>query len=681
MLMTIKKRHCQVLLFLVSVALLIPCSSFAQEGGFGDAANETQTPLAVDVEFQSEPLENVLFQLLFAPERFTIIGKPDFQISGAIRAFTMADAMRELEDIASVLVVESGDRYIVYSMGAETTLGDRSITYVYRARQTRAADLISIVDRKQTAGFPTSNALQATGHAPLGHHAVSTTDLNVSTDALGSGLTKPLGDFVRYQLVPNVNGVLLRGPVRDIRKAVDFLRVIDHPMPIVLVEVLIVQYSHENNFNWRYNLSDGTVLKANPKKFATGYNQPAAGDGNFGPTNWGIDASNVAFDATTGAMSGGISAIGSLTSQFKHNLTLLMEENLARVVTNPHIAVLNGQSGTITLDEKFNFTNTVVTNSSASVQAEAIDAVTALIVTPTVISPDQIHIAVNAELGVFGTVAQGSSLPGQRTNELGTSIVLAENETIIIGGLVKEEIIEARDKIPGAAKVPLVGHLFRGETTQRRYTETVIYITPHLSQPQGYEDQYMKQVFEHTQHLQQRGEEIRMDHRLDTYRSKRLYRHNEQVDRQEYKQYLKEGLPGHVRGCRCRGCLSEPYYEVDPGGEPTNREELPSPEDPSWNEFTGSQSPTAARVRIGDQQTRMMPRPNSPRSPVARASYDHLPATSWSTSQQPSAQTAPAQYGSNQLPSPSQTRELGEPTPKPEPNAVKRLWNFIRRAD
>lgn len=473
--------------------------------------------------------------------QFEIIGRDDILVAGDIRAFDELDAVTKFEDLAKVLIVRADRSFTVYSVDA----GDGPIEYIYRCRRSSARDLAGIIGKGDARGLPQANKLTGKGAGEFTQHALA------AAVAKGSGPAEPieslLGEGVAFDLVPTLNGILLKGPANSVRKAVAFLKTLDEPMDTVLIEVLIVQYFHDDQFKWRYNLQDGALLKADPPKFSSGFTQPTTikGPDTFGPQPWGIDLQNLSFDPATGAASLAYSGIGTLTSQFKQNLTLLVSEDLARVVTNPHIAVINGQTGQIVLNEKFNFVNSVVTsNGTVSQKADALSSLTAINVTPTVLGPDSVHLAVNTTLATFGDVTNfNSALPGQRINELGTSVVLQENMSLILGGLVKEEIVEGRDKIPGFAKIPLLGHLFRGRNDLRRYSETVVYVIPHITQAQGFEGDYYRQVIQHSDELKQRGEMVRANHRADKFLSDRLYYHNEQLDRVELHRLLKERHP------------------------------------------------------------------------------------------------------------------------------------------
>jgi len=603
-------RHVVLTTALLVVAWGISLSASAQEGaeevGLG-------MPLVVDIEFQDETLENALFQILFEPGRFKIIGRPDVPVTGAVRAITLDDAMQQLEDLAEVLVVRRGEKFTIYSADAEVQLramGRDAITYVYRCRKTRAGDLINVIENKPPPGFPTPASVNKSMPSSFDAHRLAT----ASSESQGRGLVDPLG-AVEYQVVPNLNGIVLKGALPDVREAVDFLRVVDHPIPIVLIEVLIVQYSHQDGFTWRYNLTDGTTAKGTPYNYSTGTNLPSSNTTNYGPKPFGIDFQNIAWDSLTGGTSFAYSGIGALHSSFKQNLTLLMNEDLARIVTNPHVAVTNGQTGVVLLDEKYNFNNTVSNNNQIQQKADSIDSMTALHVTPTVVGPDAIHLAVNTLLSSFGSVSdKTSNLPGQIINQVGTSVSLGENETLILGGLVKEATTESREKIPGAARIPLLGHFFRAKKTLRHFSETVVYITPHLAQPQGYEDAYRKQILEQNRRLQQLGEEMRTEHRMDKDTSNRLYRHNEKLDRRTYHQYLKDGIfPGRGHHRHAGGYY---YYEdgTSDAGDPTSNAADPFSDDPQAKGATRRDDPagTVARTR----------HPQRPPGYVAPAGYD-----------------------------------------------------------
>ena len=79
------------------------------------------------------------------------------------------------------------------------------------------------------------------------------------------------------------------------------------------------------------------------------------------------------------------------------------------------------------------------------------------------------------------TVGQeGFSYPSFSTRKTKTSIVVADNQGIVIGGIIQEKKDKNHQGIPGLSKIPLLGYLFRYTKDAVSKTELVIILTPHV---------------------------------------------------------------------------------------------------------------------------------------------------------------------------------------------------------
>lgn len=112
---------------------------------------------------------------------------------------------------------------------------------------------------------------------------------------------------------------------------------------------------------------------------------------------------------------------------------------------------------------------------------------------PVVLSPGRISLRVETEVSeptFEGSAAMigNSDIPGAtrlsiRRREATTSVELPSGGSIVIAGLVKDDIRQAVSGLPGLSKVPIFGTLFRSKDFVRNETEMVIIATPYLVQP------------------------------------------------------------------------------------------------------------------------------------------------------------------------------------------------------
>ncbi|NKB33405.1 MAG: type IV pilus secretin PilQ [Pseudomonadales bacterium] len=106
------------------------------------------------------------------------------------------------------------------------------------------------------------------------------------------------------------------------------------------------------------------------------------------------------------------------------------------------------------------------------------DAVLSLIVTPQ-ITPDG---RINMELEIQqDSVAAGSGpVPAINTNQVSTSALVSDGETIVLGGVFREENTTTETKTPLLGDVPYLGYLFKRTANETRRTELLIFITPKI---------------------------------------------------------------------------------------------------------------------------------------------------------------------------------------------------------
>lgn len=106
------------------------------------------------------------------------------------------------------------------------------------------------------------------------------------------------------------------------------------------------------------------------------------------------------------------------------------------------------------------------------------DAVLSLRVTPQ-ITPDG---RINMELEIQqDSVAAGSgAIPAINTNEVTTSALVNNGETIVLGGVFREENTTTESKTPVLGDIPYLGRMFKRTERASRRTELLIFITPKI---------------------------------------------------------------------------------------------------------------------------------------------------------------------------------------------------------
>ncbi|AYM68836.1 hypothetical protein AtA6_26200 [Agrobacterium tumefaciens] len=89
----------------------------------------------------------------------------------------------------------------------------------------------------------------------------------------------------------------------------------------------------------------------------------------------------------------------------------------------------------------------------------------------------------NVVTGNAGRTIPGSTYMSIRKRETSTTVELPSGGSIVIAGLVQDNIRQAMSGLPGISKVPIFGTLFRSKDFIRNETELVIIATPYLVRP------------------------------------------------------------------------------------------------------------------------------------------------------------------------------------------------------
>lgn len=109
---------------------------------------------------------------------------------------------------------------------------------------------------------------------------------------------------------------------------------------------------------------------------------------------------------------------------------------------------------------------------------EFVDAVLSLEVTPQITPDGRIIMELNIHQD---SVAPGESpIPAINTNSVNTSVLVDDGDTVVLGGIFREETTTRETKTPLLGDVPYLGRLFKRTSTESRRTELLIFITPRV---------------------------------------------------------------------------------------------------------------------------------------------------------------------------------------------------------
>ena len=309
-------------------------------------------------------------------------------------------------------------------------------------------------------------------------------------EALESRLSER-GTLIADQRTGTVLVADVASRVRDIESVLDEL---DIPVPGVEIEARIVLATRtlttRLGIQWGGGLLREHTGKKVPQSFRVGADAIGGATSSFStgaPAGGVLPGANSDGErpgygvnlpisgAPTGALGLAMGALGG-AAHLDIALTAAERKGEVRILSAPRIVAQNARPATI--KQGVTFPVQVVANNTVTVQFR--DAVLELTVTPYV-SPEGtilLDLMVSNDSLDFGQAVGG--IPSILTQRATTRIRVADGATSVLGGVFATQDSQARGRVPGLHRIPLLGHLFRSREENHRNEELLIFLTPRI---------------------------------------------------------------------------------------------------------------------------------------------------------------------------------------------------------
>ena len=212
--------------------------------------------------------------------------------------------------------------------------------------------------------------------------------------------------------------------------------------------------------------------------------------------------------------SGNILSLSGILTQpeFRAILHALNQSGFSNVLSAPKVTTLNNQQSQIEVVKEIIYPTEfeltpATTNDFGSIVTQPVvtpaawttrDIGIILNVTPSVGADKKtVNLSLKPEVSKFlewkdygiSKGANWSAIPIKQpiffSQNVDTNVVVNDGETVVLGGLIKEDTVVTEDKIPVLGDIPIVGRLFRSNTERSKKTNLIIFVTANLLSPTG----------------------------------------------------------------------------------------------------------------------------------------------------------------------------------------------------
>ena len=162
-------------------------------------------------------------------------------------------------------------------------------------------------------------------------------------------------------------------------------------------------------------------------------------------------------------------------------LTALEAEGRGEIVSTPRVITANQSEATIKQGVEIPFQQA---SSSGATTIQFKEAVLELVVTPQ-ITPDNniimdLRVSKDNVGEIISTGGFGGTVPSIDTRSVETQVLVADGQTVVLGGIYETERRETINKVPWLGDIPFVGNLFKSKQRLDNKAELLIFVTPRI---------------------------------------------------------------------------------------------------------------------------------------------------------------------------------------------------------
>ncbi|MBB5768613.1 type IV pilus assembly protein PilQ [Xanthomonas campestris] len=165
-------------------------------------------------------------------------------------------------------------------------------------------------------------------------------------------------------------------------------------------------------------------------------------------------------------------------------LSAMQEEGRGEVVSNPRIVTANQREGVIKQGREIGYvtiSGAGVAGGGSQANVQFKEVLLELKVTPTITNDNRVFLNMNVkkdEVARFITLPQYGTVPEINRREVNTAVLVADGETVVIGGVYEFTDRESVSKVPFLGDIPFLGNLFKKRGRSKEKAELLVFVTP-----------------------------------------------------------------------------------------------------------------------------------------------------------------------------------------------------------
>ena len=354
-------------------------------------------------------------------------------------------------------------RRLLEQLDTEAPKGGGKI-HVYYLQHANAEELVKVLTNlptKQAGTTKSRNTKAAAAKAPP-----LSTDLKITAD-------------------PETNSLIITAPKEEYIILEEVIQKLDIPRRMVYLEALIMEVSIDKEFQLGVEWGGLGSFQDETGTLGGGFT-----DNSFSLLQ-GIDSgvAGMANGATLGILKKGVEIGGVYFPDIGAVLNAFKTDSDINIIATPQVLTTDNKEATITVGQNVPYITSQNSSETGSTQDytnyEYKDVGTTLKITPQINQANLLRLEIGVEVTRLKSEA-GVATPTTFKRSADTTVVVHNEEIVVIGGMIGQDITSGDYKVPLLGDIPLLGWLFRTHQDRNNKTNMFIFIMPRIveSSPQ-----------------------------------------------------------------------------------------------------------------------------------------------------------------------------------------------------
>jgi general secretion pathway protein D len=359
-------------------------------------------------------------------------------------------------------------KQLITLLDRETPRGKGKIN-VYYCEHANAEDLAKVLQEipSQQAGTGVVSGAGAVAAGGVGGGAT-----------ISRGPTAVVMGKVQINADKATNSLIIMADKEDYEIVEGVIRKLDIPRSMVYIESLIMEVNATKGMDLgiQWQLFDRTDVNNKSVLYGGAFSQAG---GILNP------ATALGTGLTVGVLSSPFTFGGITLSNVSAIINAVKTDDNFHILSTPQILTTDNEEARITVGENRPFQTRATTDVSGGTYEsfEYRDVGKILKITPHVSEGRNVRLKLSLEVTSLdrlatATTGTNSTRPVTNKRTIDTTVLVQDNNTVVIGGLIDDNRNENTTGIPGLSDIPLLGWLFRNQSNASQKTNLYVFLTP-----------------------------------------------------------------------------------------------------------------------------------------------------------------------------------------------------------